>query len=35
MFHSKPLRKRNEKILKNKKTMRTAMVMKMKRSNQP
>jgi hypothetical protein len=35
MFFPKPLGRRNKRILRNKKTRRTAMIMKMKRSNQP
>jgi hypothetical protein len=35
MFHSRPLGRKNKRILKNKKTMTTTMTMKMKRSNQP
>jgi hypothetical protein len=34
MFHPRPLGRRNKRILKNKKTVTTAMLMKMKRSNQ-
>jgi len=35
MFHLKSLGRRNKRILKNKKTVTTAMIMKMKKSNQP
>jgi hypothetical protein len=35
MFHPRPLGRRNKRILKNKNTMTTTMIMKMKRSNQP
>jgi hypothetical protein len=34
-FHSKLLGRRNKRILKIKKTRKTTMIMKMKRSNQP
>jgi hypothetical protein len=35
MFHPRPLKRRNKRILKNKRTMTTAMTIKMKRKNQP
>jgi len=35
MFHPKSLGRRNKGILKNKKIVTTAMIMKMKMSNQP
>jgi hypothetical protein len=35
MFHPKSLRRRNKRILKNKKIMTIEMIMKMKKSNQP
>jgi hypothetical protein len=34
-FHPRVLGRRNKKILKNKKTRRATMIMKMKRNNQP
>jgi hypothetical protein len=33
MFYPRPLGRRNKRILKDKKTMRTTMIMKMKKSN--
>jgi hypothetical protein len=35
MFHSRPLGRRNKRILNNKRIVTTVMIMKMKRSNQP
>jgi hypothetical protein len=33
MFHPRPLGRKNKRILKNEKNVKTAMIMKMKKSN--